>query len=352
MNALTPKTNSELFGHSESEAVLMEGLRQGQLAHGWIISGPRGIGKATLAYRFARTLLSGKPPEEISPEDPVFLRVAAGSHADLLIVEPQYDAKKEEFAREINIEQAREIAGFLSLTPGEGRWRVVIIDSVDALNTNSANAILKILEEPPAHAILLLISHNPGRLLPTIRSRCRNLTLQSLQEKDFRKAIMLASPELDSSSITALGELTNYSAGLALQFQELSAITLYNQILDLLSTLPVLDHAKLHTLADKATSGQTHANWQLLTRLVLSLCERSVRHSGGVEVIPISEQERVIFGKMQQMHPPEVWAAKWQEISDQFSLAERVHLDYKQCIIVFFHSLTSREEFRIGSVAA
>lgn len=352
MNGLNCKTNPYLFGHEAAEAQLIGDFERGQLAHGWIISGPRGIGKATLAYRFARMLLSGKPASALSEEDPVFLRIAAGSHADILVVEPLYDAKKDEFAREINVEQTREIAEFLSKTPGEGQWRVVIVDAIDALNTNSANAILKILEEPPTQAILLLISHNPGRLLPTIRSRCRNLSLNIPNKNDYLQVLALVHPEIDMPSAEQLGELTNYSPGITIDWYAQGAIPLYNQILELVSALPDIDHLKLHAFADKITTGQTHTQWQLFTRLLLCLLQRIVVCSSGMNISCISDKEEQCLAKMKDLFPADVWAAKWQAVCDQFSLAERLHLDYKQFIIVFFHSLPSKEEFRIGSAAA
>ena len=348
----TPKTNPKLFGHAEAEAQLLHDFSRGQLAHGWILSGPRGIGKATLAYRFARTLLSGQSNTDISPEDPIFLRMVAGSHSDLLVVEPLFDPKKEEFAQEINVDQAREIVEFLSLTPGEGAWRVVIIDSIDALNTNAANAILKILEEPPPQAILLLISHNPGRLLPTIRSRCRFLPLKTLNEEQFLQIMRFVNPEIEKETAIAIGQLTNLSPGIALNYHELGAISVYNQILDLLSFLPALNNTKLHAFAEKIMQGHAHANWKLFTALMLCLFERSVLTGNAVKFEPLSEKEAVVFLAMQKLHPTHIWAAKWQEISNQFFLVERQHLDYKQCVIIFFHSLMSTEEFRIGSIAA
>ena len=117
----SPKTNPLLIGHEAALALLMQGLTEGKLAHGWILSGAEGIGKATLAYRFARTLLSGKT--ELDEHDPIFKRVAAGSHSDLLVIEPLFDEKKEEYARDISVDQARGVAQFLAMTPGESQWR-------------------------------------------------------------------------------------------------------------------------------------------------------------------------------------------------------------------------------------
>src|SRR5262249_4560580 len=150
-------------------------------------------------------------------------RIAAGSHADLLVVEQEYDEKKEEYAREIPVAQAREISQFLALTPGEGRWRVVIVDAADALNANAANAILKILEEPPPQAVLLLVSHNPGRLLPTIRSRCRMLRLKPLNDKAFAAAMEHIAPGMEAQEYATLAELSDKSPGVALQLHAQNA---------------------------------------------------------------------------------------------------------------------------------
>ncbi|NBO18875.1 MAG: DNA polymerase III subunit delta', partial [Proteobacteria bacterium] len=153
-----PRHSTKLMGHGQALSQLVEQWQGGKLAHGWLITGPKGIGKATLAYHFARALLAGEEPEFVGEGHPVFRRVAAGSHTDLLVIEPLFDPKKDEYANDISVDQARGLAQFLSLTAGESQWRVVIVDSVDALNVNGANAILKILEEPPPRSVILLIS--------------------------------------------------------------------------------------------------------------------------------------------------------------------------------------------------
>ncbi len=148
--------------------------------HAWLITGAPGVGKATLAYRFARRLLAGVQPGDtlaVDPASPVFRRVAVGSHADLLTVEREWDDKKSRLRGEIVVDDARAISAFLRLTPAEGGWRVVVIDGAEHMNRNAANAVLKMLEEPPPRAVLLLTCAAPGRLLPTIRSRCRRLAL-------------------------------------------------------------------------------------------------------------------------------------------------------------------------------
>src|SRR5215469_13580615 len=157
-----PRENAALLGHEAAEAALLGAYRSGRLPHAWLFSGPRGIGKATLAFRFARFVLAGggegglfaAAPTTLAmpPTHPVFRRVASGGHADLLVVERGLDSKRRKLRSEIVVDDTRAIAGFLRLTPAEGNWRVVIVDGADLMNRNAANALLKTLEEPPQKA--------------------------------------------------------------------------------------------------------------------------------------------------------------------------------------------------------
>ena len=191
---MTPRENPHLFGHAAAEADFAAARLAGRLHHAWLITGAEGIGKATLSYRLARTLLtsSGDPND---PANPAFRRVAQATHADLLTVAREWDDKRKRQRTEIVIDGARDVAGFLRLTPAEGGWRVVIVDGAEHLNRNAANAILKVLEEPPARAILLLTCAAPGRLLPTIRSRCRRLRLDPLGQAAMDQALALILPD-------------------------------------------------------------------------------------------------------------------------------------------------------------
>jgi hypothetical protein len=153
-------------------------------------------------------------------------------------------------------------------------------------------------------------------------------------------------PVLDSLELTALGEFSNYSPGVALSLREQGAPAIYEQICEL---LVVLDTGKLHAFAAQITSGKTHQNWQMLTRLVLFLLERTAKQASGVAVKPISNEEKALLMRLCELHSPAIWAAKWQQALEQFSLAERLHLDYKQVIITFFHSLTSKEGFQLAA---
>lgn len=352
-NEFSSRNATHLYGHADAEALLLQDMNSGRLAHGWIFSGGEGIGKATLAYRFARALLAGQPHFDMTPDHPVFRRVTAGSHTDLLVIEPAFDPKKDEKSQVIPVEQVRQIAEFLSLTPGEGARRVVIIDPADALNNNSANAILKILEEPPPQAVIILIAHNAGRLLPTIRSRCRLLKLKPLEGQDFEHVLRQLAPGNSADYIATLGVISNFAPGVALSLHEKNAVDTYGKLLSLLSALPNFDSQKLQSFADAIGSGSVHSNWSIFTRLMLCLLARATRHTiGDRELIAVSQEEGAALAAMAAIHPASVWAAKWQQAMDQFLLAERLHLDYKQVVITYIHSLTAKEGFQIGNMAA
>lgn len=350
ISEITPRTNTRLFGHEQVEAMLLRDLASGKLAHGIILSGAQGIGKATLAYRFARALLSGQMDMEISEDNPVFKRVAARSHTDLLVIEPLYDAKKDEYATEITIEQSRTIAQSLSLTPAEGQWRVVIIDSADALNNKSANAILKILEEPPPQTVIILITHNVGGLLPTIRSRCRLISLRPLSKQDFMLAMNHMAPEINENDLNALGVISGFSPGISMQMRQHNVLSAYDEIISLLGSLPNLDNQAILSFCEKIGSGKkAHANWNIFMHVMLCILERIAGKSAGTSIIPINKEDEEVLVRLSATHNAAVWATKWQEALNQFLLAQRLHLDYKQVALAFFHSLAGVEEFTLAS---
>ncbi|GCE82888.1 DNA polymerase III subunit delta' [Komagataeibacter diospyri] len=179
-----PRASRRLLGHDGAWQEFLSVIRTGRLHHAWLLTGPEGIGKATMAFMMARTLLGAQ-----DHDSPVGRRVTAGTHADLLVIARGVDEKRHRLRREIVGDDIRPISAFLRRTAAEGGWRVVIVDGAEYMNRTAANAILKILEEPPERAILILTTSVPGRLLPTIRSRCRVLTLSPLDDAAMRAVL-------------------------------------------------------------------------------------------------------------------------------------------------------------------
>jgi DNA polymerase-3 subunit delta' len=181
-----PRKARNLLGHQEAEQRMRQAFESGKLHHAWLISGPKGIGKATLAYRFAGFALAGGDSASddlsIDPQSRTAHWLASRSHPDLFVLERRWDSKTKKLKSELAVDDARLLSDFFGLTAGSGGWRVAIIDAADDLNNASANALLKLIEEPPPNCLLLLVCNQPGRLLPTIRSRCMRIDLQPLSQ--------------------------------------------------------------------------------------------------------------------------------------------------------------------------
>ncbi|MGZ3328829.1 MAG: DNA polymerase III subunit delta' [Xanthobacteraceae bacterium] len=256
-----PRETSVLYGQAEAEHALLEAYRGRRFAHAWLITGPAGIGKATLAYRMARFVLAhpdSRAPAvqkatslHVDANHPVARRIAAQAHGDLLVLERTINEKTNKLRQDIQVDDVRRTVTFFGSTAGEGGWRIAIVDSVDELNREGANALLKILEEPPRRAVLLLISHSAARVLPTIRSRCRLLALRPLPSTDVARAAATAIGEdPDAADIKAAAAAADGSVRRALALLDGEALDLRNRITALLERLPAVDPRALHALGD------------------------------------------------------------------------------------------------------
>ncbi len=249
---IPPRENTRLLGHEAAVGAFYNAAASGRLHHAWLIGGPHGIGKATLAYRFTRWLLAGGTAADLSvaPDLPAARRVAANTHADLLTIERRFDDKRKKMQTEIVIDTVHEVGKFLRLTPGEGGWRVVIVDGAEQMNRNAANALLKLLEEPPKRAILLLVSHAPGRLLPTIRSRCRTLNLAPLAIADVETLLGVYAPDLSDAGRMKLARLSEGSIGTALTLAAEDGVAIAGLVDEALAADAPLAPARAQAIAD------------------------------------------------------------------------------------------------------
>ncbi|HEV3159876.1 MAG TPA: DNA polymerase III subunit delta' [Xanthobacteraceae bacterium] len=258
--AFHPRETAVLFGHAAAETASLAAYRAGRMPHGMLITGPKGIGKATLAYRIARFILSHPDSTamdvqdaaslQVDPTSPVARRVAAQAQPDLLVLERTVN-ERGVLRNQIAVDDIRRTVPFFGSTAGEGGWRIAIVDAVDDLNRSGANALLKVLEEPPTRGLLLLIAHSTARVPPTVRSRCRIISLRPLAEEDVAAALAAASGlEPDNPEIAAAAARSDGSVARALTLLDEDASTLRQQALDLLARLPAVDPADLHALGD------------------------------------------------------------------------------------------------------
>jgi DNA polymerase-3 subunit delta' len=264
-----PRETVSLYGHREAEGLLLDAYRGGQFPHAWLIGGPHGIGKATLAYRMARFVLAHPLPSApavknatslaVDASHPAARHITAGTHGGLLVLERTLNDRGVQ-RTEIAVENVRETVSFFGSTSAEGGWRVCIVDTVDELNANSANALLKVLEEPPSRSLFLLVSNAPARVLPTIQSRCRKLALRALESDDVARAVadVTGADPADRAVAEAAGRAEG-SVARALMLLGGETLGLQHKTEALLRALPQLDPKDLHGLGDSLTGNDRAA---------------------------------------------------------------------------------------------
>ena len=316
---LTARDNPYLFGHTAAEAAFDEALAGGRMHHAWLIAGPPGIGKATLAYRFARRLFAGPGRPAHDPALPMFRRVARDTHADLLTIERTTDTKGKRRA-EIVVDTVRAVPAFLHLTPVEGGWRVVVVDEAETLNRNASNALLKVLEEPPARAVLVLACAAPGRLPATIRSRCRLLRLHPLALADMAAALGQVGPETDWAAIIPQADGAPGRA-LALAARGDDVVSSVAQVFE----TPAMAFPDKQALADKLARAETgYADFM-----------DAVRDRLAVEIRDAAASGVTGWGARQLAG----WVDLWMTLGRLQDETERFHLDQRQAIVMAIETL-------------
>jgi len=348
---LEPRENSELFGHQSEEDRFVSAWNSVRIPHAWLLGGTRGIGKASFAYRAARFVLSqpkNSPLDEtglfslqkeqntlfLSSEDPLFRRIASGGHPDLLTLQRTVSKKDGRLSSSISVEEVRSAGNFLRLTPAEGGWRVLIIDSADDLNLNAANALLKILEEPSFRTIILLVSHLPSRLLPTIRSRCCRLNFKPLSPEYFTTVVKKRLPNLNNQLVEELFELSSGSPGSAVLIHEQGGLVYLQELITVLKTFPANQStSSLHGLADQLGVSGGEETFRITLELFCSWLSRQIREKAGN--VPLDKNQNAGL-KIIDDTKLDVLLELWEKISKLSEQALYQNLDRKSVLLSIF----------------
>lgn len=337
-----PRETRRLFGHQAAEDDFLRAHAAGRLHHGWLITGPRGVGKATLAWRLARFLLATpeqdgglfgapEPPTtlDIPEDDATARRIRALAEPRLFLLRRAWDEDKKRLKTVITVDEVRRMKSFFSLSAADGGHRAAIIDDADEMNPNAANALLKLLEEPPAGATFFLISHQPFRLLPTIRSRCRELRLHPLSPDDLSQALLQAGGEAEPDDATALAQLAGGSVGEAFRLTNNDGLKLYAAITGLLSTLPRLDRPRLLALAETGAQRGAEAQFDLILTLLDLFLTRLARAAALRQLPPEAAkgESDLITRLADHPHAARLWAEAAQSLSARARKGKAVNLD-------------------------
>jgi DNA polymerase III subunit delta' len=347
-----PWRNERLIGHETAERTMLAAQQSGKLHHAWLLTGPRGIGKATLAWRFARYLLAGQAGGlfgaadslEVAREAPGRALVDARTHPDLFHLRRTLHPKEARIQNEITIDDVRDLGAFMHKTPAMGDWRVAIVDAADEMNRASANSVLKVLEEPPPNAVLLIVAHAPGRLLPTIRSRCRRLALQPLSDDSVMELMDAYAPGTSADERLALARLAEGSIGRALELASAGSLALYGEMVGVLSTLPELDMPRLHGFAERfgRRGEEANADWRSLNYLFDGWLKGLLREGAvGAGAAPVVPAERGLREKLLAAASLDRWMEAWEKVARLFSRSDAVNTDRKQTVLGSFLILQS-----------
>lgn len=333
-----PRAHNQLVGHAAQQTLVLESFYSGKMPHAWLISGPKGVGKATFAYRMAAFLCSHIPSSQhastiqVSAADPIVKHIAQGSSGDILVLE-------ENETGTIAVEEVRKIGHFLHLTASHSPYRIVIIDSADALNNNAANALLKLLEEPPSNCFFFLISHMPGTLLPTIRSRCRMLPMHIQPELEALEIVTTHCPTLSKEQAAKLLVLAEGMAGKAITFYHHKTLDYYQELLAILSILPGHNTQAEYKLAEYHAAKANISAWENFNMLLSRILTFMVKQSAKVPLKGVLPEEEMLVRTLGPQSTLDTWLELWEKVSLTIEEAARANLDLKQVTLIVFDTI-------------
>ena len=339
-----PRETKRLFGQAAAEQGFLAAWAEGRLHHAWLLRGPRGIGKATLAYRIARALIADGPgPEQTGVPTtldapggcPVAARIRARSEPCLAVLRRSVNEKTGRLRSQITVDEVRAVRRFLALTAADGGWRAVIVDPADELNRSAANALLGVLEEPPARTALLLVAHSPAALVATIRSRCRTLDLRPLGAEALAAAMAQAEAPVTQADSGPLALIASGSVGEALRLSAGGGVELYGRLIALLDGGKGVERSGMMALADQVTGRGAEALYELVARLTLTLIGRLARQAatGSNQAEAGPGEAELMAAVASNRAQAALWAEASARVSASTSHARAVNLDPGQTII-------------------
>lgn len=359
-DVLHPRENTALFGHQAATRELAEAFASGRMHHAWMLCGREGIGKATLAYRLARHMLTaplhseaglfGDATPAAAPDDdplvsdplaPASRQVMALSHPGLLVLRRQWDAKRKKFGTMIAVDEVRKLRSFLGLSASDGGWRIVIVDRAEEMNVNAANALLKSLEEPPERCLFLLVAAEPGRLPVTIHSRCRRLALHPLDAAQMRAAgeHVVAHSEIslpDAVNWDTLHRLAQGSVRRALVLAGEDGLTLYDEIVQLLGVLPHLDWPRVHGMAESLALVARETRYNLMLDLLQDLLARMIRQATVGGLNGSGDPEAALARRVVAGGNLAQWSHVWERLARERAEVRLLNLDRQNFILSVF----------------
>ncbi|MHA1539090.1 MAG: DNA polymerase III subunit delta' [Alphaproteobacteria bacterium] len=362
-NILPPKEQTDLLGHDEALAHFWDVFNTGRAHHAWLVTGTKGIGKASFVYKIIREILAEThvvqelataesstgglfgdalpmtapatetleedvyTGEGLAPDHPVFKQVASGVHPDLFVMESELEMGA---GSQIKVDEVRKLSSFTTMTSANNGWRIALVDPVDQLNRNAANALLKILEEPPKKTLIFLVCHAPGKLLPTIRSRCRVLKMKTLPEDVIEELIEENFKLVSSGDQRMLTRYAEGSFGRAVNFYDNDGLTIYKSFLNLMETFPKFNTADLYKFCEK--SAKEADGFVTTVNMLFWWMGKNMTavHTGD------GAEEFSQYFKEENL--PE-WLALWDKMQELLGQTKVFHLDRKQVLLSLFSTM-------------
>ncbi|MGD9508887.1 MAG: DNA polymerase III subunit delta' [Geminicoccaceae bacterium] len=332
---IAPHANPHLFGHERAEATFVRALERDRLAHAWLLRGPAGVGKATLAYRFARRLLAGSEHVQAAsdPGHPVFRMVANRAHPDLKVLERIPNPKTGKLYREILVDQVRAVDEGLHETAARAGYKVLVVDAADELGSAGANALLKLLEEPPSRTVLLLVCQRPGILPRTILSRCTQLPMAPLARAELEAALAQLAPEMTPPQRAALADLADGSPGRAIELQDSGWLARYATLLPKLADARTAMHLRLDLASELAKGGEGRGVRTAADLLGTVIRRAAALKAGKTPARELFAGEEAQLARLADGLALDQWVGVWDKLAPLAGQVERLNLDPAQALL-------------------